>query len=290
MRSSSRLTGRIEVSDVAKRWRRATHAPMLPACAHHSGFVAARLRAACDRGLPIVEQAETRRSGSRHTGKPAARLCRNRAQHLGDRGRDRDRCAFEIIALCRKPGEQSLPPVRRHFAGGLRHRSADSPGARPSALNTSLVGTATPGWTMTIPSFGSTTGADRISPIPLIRRGRGSTQTGTSAPVARAASPMRGSPGGSPFALARSRNAAAASADPPPSPAPAGSRLVNAKRPSRTPSMRSASARAARTTRLSSTAPACPAVGPATASSSSVPGRNVRRSPNGANATKLSRS
>src|SRR5499427_2354062 len=87
-----------------------------------------------------------------------------------------------------------------------------------------------------------------------------------------------------------SRNAAAASADPPPSPAPDGSRLVSAKRPSARPSIRPASSRTARNTRFSVSGPATAAIGPATLSSSGAPGQKVRRSPNDANATRLSSS
>ena len=57
-----------------------------------------------------------------------------------------------------------------------------------------------------------------MSPIPRIKRGRGSRHTGTSAPVARAACMRRGSSSAMRFARASSRNAAAASAEPPPKP------------------------------------------------------------------------
>src|ERR1700719_681662 len=90
--------------------------------------------------------------------------------------------------------------------------------------------------------------------------------------------------------FAMSRSAAAASADPPPSPAPEGTRLVSAKRPSLRPSIRPASARTARNTRLSVSGPAPAAIGPDTLRSSGAPGQNVKRSPNGANATRLSSS
>src|SRR5579864_2001467 len=143
---------------------------------------------------------------------------------------------------------------------------------------------------MTMPSFGNTSGADRMSPVPCISRGRGSRQTGTSALVARAASRTGVSSSPRPFACARRRSAAAASDEPPPSPAPAGRRLVSVKRPSLRPSMRAASACAARSTRLSASGPAPDAVGPVTVRPSCGPTRKASRSPNGANTTRLSRS
>ena len=107
-----------------------------------------------------------------------------------------------------------------------------------SAANTSFVGTATPGLTRTAGNLGRSIGGERISPMPRIERGRGSRQTGTSAPVARAAAISRGSSSAMRLARARSRSAAAASAEPPPNPAATGSRFAKAKRPSFNPSTR----------------------------------------------------
>ncbi len=95
-----------------------------------------------------------------------------------------------------------------------------------------------------------------------MRRARGSRQTETSAPVARAASASRGSSAARLLACASARSAAAASDEPPPRPAATGRCLISVNRPNRKPGTRSPSARAARCTRLSSFGPAASAVGP----------------------------
>src|SRR5262245_41158604 len=161
-------------------------------------------------------------------------------------------------------------------------------GAAASIANTSLVATAMPGLTSTANSRGNSSGSERISPVPRMNRGRGSRHTGTSAPVARAACARRASSGARRFARASSRKAAAASAEPPPSPAATGKRFESAKRPSLRASTRSASARAALSTRLSATSPAAAAVGPATLSAKASPGVKVKASPTPAKATRLS--
>ena len=166
--------------------------------------------------------------------------------------------------------------------------SRPCPGTKPSARNTGAVATAMPGCTISRPSRGRSSGDDKMSPMPRMMRGRGSRQTGMSAPVTRAASRSRGSSSERPLAAAMNRSAAAASADPPPSPAPAGSCLSSAKRPSLSPSIRSAAARTARNTRLSASGPESDAVGPVTVRPSGAPGQNVSSSPNGAKATRLS--
>src|SRR5262249_26345075 len=60
------------------------------------------------------------------------------------------------------------PDPSPHGGGEKKRGSAGaayrSPGVSPSALNTDPVGTAMPGWTMRIPSFGKVTGAESISP------------------------------------------------------------------------------------------------------------------------------
>ena len=78
-----------------------------------------------------------------------------------------------------------------------------------------------------------------------MRRAQPATQTGTSAPVARAASMTAGPSSGMSLRRARRRRAAAASAEPPPMPAAAGSRLTRWKRPARSPASRSSRWRAA---------------------------------------------
>ena len=71
---------------------------------------------------------------------------------------------------------------RREIGGNAMPRAA----RRPSGKDR-LVASATPGLTSTAGSGGSDSGADSTSPMPRMMRGRGSRQTGTSAPVARAA-------------------------------------------------------------------------------------------------------
>ena len=158
------------------------------------------------------------------------------------------------------------PPTPTLPRGGGSPSAGALAGLNRSAANTSLVGTATRGLTSTAGSRGRSSGSERISPMPRISRGRGSRQTGTSAPVARAAAITRGSSSAMRFARARSRMAAAASAEPPPSPAATGRRFDKTKRPSFSPSMRSDNSRAALSTRLSAISPDAAAVGPRTTS------------------------
>ena len=79
----------------------------------------------------------------------------------------------------------------------------------------------------------ASSGADSISPMPRISRGRGSRQTGTSAPIrARRldAAADRRARGG--WRAPAAASAAAASDEPPPRPAATGRRLSSVKRPS----------------------------------------------------------
>ena len=155
-------------------------------------------------------------------------------------------------------------------------------------MNTSLVGTATPGLIITAAIFGIFSGADNASPMPRMRLGLGSTQTGTSAPIEGATLMSFGLLRASRLARARSRSAAAASEEPPPSPAATGRCFSRVKRPSFSPGVSAASARTALSTRLSSSGPACSAVAPPTLSDSAGPGASVRRSAMPANTTRLS--
>ncbi len=164
---------------------------------------------------------------------------------------------------------------------------ADAASGR-SAPKTSFVATATPGLTRIAGSRGRSSGAERISPMPRIRRGRGSRQTGTSAPVAHAACMRRGSSLAIPFARAMSRSAAAASLDPPPKPAATGRRFERAKRPSLRPSICAARACAALSTRLSRTPPDAGPVGPLTLNERAGPGVRRKTSATAAKATRLS--
>ena len=156
--------------------------------------------------------------------------------------------------------------------------------------NTALVVSATPGLTSTAGSAGSGSGGDSTSPVPRMICGRGSRQTGTSAPVERAAAKRARCSGARPLALARRRSAAAASADPPPMPAATGSTLSRWNAPNPTAGSSAASAVAALSTRLAAPSPACAAFGPRTVSESSPPRTKLSRSPKSANTTRLSRS
>ena len=217
------------------------------------------------------EQPKAGRARARHAREPAAGLVAQRREHPRDRPAGarsrpaRDRCA-------RRRGTRPSHRGRAARPAPVRRVSARPPGLRPSIANTSLVGTATPGLTSTAASFGIASGADSTSPMPRIRRGRGSTQTGTSAPIRRATLCSRGSSSASRLARASRRSAAPASDEPPPSPAATGRRLSSVKRPSFRSGISAASARAALSTRLSSSGPACSAVAPRTLSDSGLPG------------------
>ena len=156
------------------------------------------------------------------------------------------------------------------------------------AANTSLVAVVMPGLTSTAFSAGRASGSERISPVPRMIRARGSRQTGTSAPTARAAARNRASPGVISLSRASSRNAAAASDEPPPNPAAAGRFFVSSKCPDLRAGMPRASAFVALMTRLSSTGPDCTTNGPSIDSVGASPSvrRNASHSP--AKTTRLS--
>ena len=100
-----------------------------------------------------------------------------------------------------------------------------SPRFKPMRAKTSRVAKATPGLTSTAKSGGKFSAGPRSSPVPRIILARGSRQTGTSAPMLRAAAITRASSGAILFLAASSRKAAAASEEPPPMPAATGNRL-----------------------------------------------------------------
>ena len=130
-----------------------------------------------------VEQRKAGRARARHAREPAAGQAAKLGQHIGDHRRKLDRGRFEIVAVIGQGREQRRAllaadrPARRRRA----HLRA---GSRASAANTSLVATATPGLTSTAGNRGRSSGSESISPIPRMKRGRTSRQTGTSAPVA----------------------------------------------------------------------------------------------------------
>ena len=201
------------------------------------------------------EQAEAGRARARHARKPAALECAQIGEHLRNHRRDRDRRRFEVVAA--RPASVSI----RSVAFQRRRASKSAPlAALPrasscarSAANTSLVGTATP----------------RIDQHrrQLRQRERIGQDFADAAHHARArieAHRHVGAGDARRLASAADRRARCgwrgrAAAAPPPRrtsrrrrPAATGSRLVSTKRPSLRPSTRSASARAALSTRLSS--------------------------------------
>jgi hypothetical protein len=141
-----------------------------------------RIAAAASLG---VEQAEAGRAGPDM--RASRQLGRDHAQDLGWPA-DRDRGRLEIVDARREPPQQGV--VARYGGGsGLRGR------ARP--LQAERRTPASLAWRHRVDDDDAGawfTGADRMSPMPRIMRGRGSRQTGMSAPVARAASMMRLSP------------------------------------------------------------------------------------------------
>ena len=96
------------------------------------------------------------------------------ARTFGDHGLQLDGRRLEIVAILGQRSDKrgaarlaSLPTQ----AGWDGSAAAAAGEARFSAANTSLVETATPGLTSTASSRGRSSGADRTSPMPRIRRG-----------------------------------------------------------------------------------------------------------------------
>ena len=180
--------------------------------------------------------------------------------------------------------------------GNSASRVGTSCGMRGSSRRAGLgdpwaaVGTATRGLTSTAGNCGRASGLESNSPMPRMMRGRGSRQTGTSAPVFCAALITRASPGARSLARARQRNAAAASDDPPPIPAATGNVFHKSKCPAARSGTSACSALAARRTRLSASSPASVAVGPDIEIERSSPGVKRSRSRGRANTTRLSSS
>ena len=125
---------------------------------------------------------------ARHARQPAAGKRAQRREHVGDRPaqarsrRLQDRSAAVARSCKNSRGLSACASAARSQAIG----SCPAAGFQPA--NTDLVASATPGLTSTAGSGGRSSGAESFSPMPRISRGRGSRQTGTSAPVARAAS------------------------------------------------------------------------------------------------------
>ena len=127
----------------------------------------------------------------------------------------------------------SRASASRASADGVAELAIDAlpaDGPAEGMRNTSCVGSATPGLTSTAGKRRQMRAArDSISPMPRMRRGRGSRQTGTSAPVAGAACEQARIVERKAVGRASSRKAAAASAEPPPSPAATGKRFDQAE-------------------------------------------------------------
>ena len=234
------------------------------------------------------EQSEASRARTGHARQQAVRRGLQRREHVGDDGLNPDRGNFQIVAPRGKD---------RHQRGGVRvdleeiiRRSGRREHRRRERGEYILGRHRDAGIDQHRGQFRQRERRGQISPMPRIMRAFSSRHTGTSAPVTRAASRTRASSRERSFSRASSRNAAAASDEPPPRPAATGNSFSRLKRPSRNSSTRSASARAALSTRLSPPAPAASAVGPLTSSASVPPGASVRRSPTSANATRLSSS
>src|SRR5215467_10997957 len=168
--------------------------PKRPVRTHHEGRAPPSVRAA-------AVAASTSAIGGAITMAAASRSLRSDANQVSRASR----LAFSVLSALPVFGDGGVGETGTEFVSAEPHFSLPedgegkwqeasagvayrSPGASPSALNTDPVGTATPGWTMRMPSFGRVAGAESISPMPRIMRGRGSRQTGISAPVARAAS------------------------------------------------------------------------------------------------------
>ena len=146
---------------------------------------------------------------------------------------------------------------------------------RSSLSKTRPVGTSTPGLTSTRPQEGRAGTAVRVSPMPVIRVGRGAfRQTGTSAPnSSTSASP--GAKFSTPQTCDSSRSAAAASEEPLPIPAAWGSVLVSLIRAPCVTPRAACNTRAARSTVLLSSTGTPEENGPVTSSVRSVAGRAV---------------
>ncbi len=160
----------------------------------------------------------------------------------------------------RAGGSRSFRVACRSAASdrALRHpstgNSAAGENAPPRARNTAGVDTATPGLSSTRPAPGNAGAGVSTSPIPDIIAARPSRHTGTSAPSPRAIAPSAAASRSVPQKRCSSRNAAAASADPPPIPEATGKFFSRTSLPAARRPDCSASARAARSTRLSASA------------------------------------
>ena len=139
-------------------------------------------RAAAAAARADANSAEAGRARAGHARQPAAGRFAQRRQHVGDR-----RCSSMAAApgrcLRRQELDKPIEVVRRVTRRAGRPCSG-APGLKSSSAKTSLVGTATPGLTSTAAKL-----RDRAAAATALRRcrasmrARGSTQTGTSAPI-----------------------------------------------------------------------------------------------------------
>jgi hypothetical protein len=140
------------------------------------------------RSTAILEKAKTGRAGPRHPGEAAARRRTKNRQHVADdRGEQAGR-RLHVVAAFAKGRDQMLPPAcLDKFRGVRRNRSSRQ--ARSSYERKRFsVATGSPGLTSRPMSGGNASQGPSSSPTPRIIRARVMRQTGTSAPVARAAS------------------------------------------------------------------------------------------------------
>ena len=204
--------------------------PNSVALTHQRGCWADRLRAAAAAARVELNSPKQVAPEPDMRARLATRLFAQSREHPRDRRLELDGSGLEIVAPAGEKLDQASAVAGQSRPRAARFRSP--PGLRPEHCEHVLVGTATPGLTSTPASSGIASGAESNSPMPRIRRARGSTQTGTSAPIRRAAICRRLSPGLIRLARASRRSAAPASDDPPPNPAATGRRFSSIKRPS----------------------------------------------------------
>ena len=177
----------------ARRDRRVLHRPLAlgrvqfsaVARTHHAGYLACSVSApvmasAADENTAKQVDPEPDMRASAHPGNP-----RNAASTSATIGASPTattsrslRCPIRNCTICFRLVIRAISPKSAGIGGIACGRQA---------ANTALVASAMPGLTSTAWSGSNSSGLDSTSPIPRIIRARGSTQTGTSAPVSRAA-------------------------------------------------------------------------------------------------------
>jgi hypothetical protein len=227
--------------------------------------------------------------------KQVAPLPDMRARRQSGRCRSAASTAPTAGAMRQAGASKSLPRAAAQAmnpagSGGGKRGSVTVEKVPASPLNTAGVETATPGFTSSSQSGGTAGTGSSASPMPDMITGSPRRQTGTSAPRLSARAARSSGASATPHRRTRPRRAAAASAEPPPMPEATGRFLVRVIAAPGVLAARSASARAARSTRLSPS-PASPAAkGPSTVKVSMSAGSILRTSPTSAKTTRLSSS